>query len=96
LDTGEASLALGLIESISPGGHFLAEKHTRTHIRQRWIPDLTHPRPSFDGKPIPEIRDRAKLKFEKILSEHQPPPLDKNIQLELNDILAAAEREIGM
>ena len=96
LDTGASSLALDLIQSIGPGGHFLAEKHTRTHLRQRWIPELTHPGPSFDGKPVPEIRDRAKQKLEQILSEHQPPPLDKNIQIELNNILAAAECEIGM
>ena len=89
-------MALDLIQSIGPGGHFLAEKHTRKHIRQRWIPDLTHPGPSFDGKPVPEIRDRAKQKLEKILSEHQPPPLDENIQSELKVILEAAEREIGM
>jgi trimethylamine--corrinoid protein Co-methyltransferase len=89
-------LALDLIQSIGPGGHYLAEKHTRTHIRNRWIPELTHPGPSFDGKPVPEIRDRAKLKLEQILSEHQPPPLDKNIQSELKLILAAAERELGM
>ena len=96
LDIGETSLALDLIQSINPGGHFLAEKHTRKHIRQRWIPELTHPGPSFDGKPILEIRDRAKQKIEKILTEHNPPPLDKNIQSELNVILAAAERELGM
>jgi trimethylamine---corrinoid protein Co-methyltransferase len=96
LDTGATSFALDLIQAIGPGGHFLAEKHTRTHIRNRWIPDLTHPGPSFDGKPVPGIRDRAKLKLEQILSEHQPPPLDKNIQSELKLILAAAERELGM
>ena len=96
LDIGATNLALDLIQSIGPGGHYLAEKHTRTHIRNRWIPELTHPGPSFDGKPVPEIRDRAKLKLEQILSEHQPPPLDKNIQSELKLILAAAERELGM
>jgi trimethylamine--corrinoid protein Co-methyltransferase len=96
LDIGIANLALDLIESVGPGGHYLAEKHTRRNIRERWIPDLTHPGPSFDGKPVPAIRDRAKLKLEKILSQHQPPPLDKNIQSELNALLAAAERELGM
>jgi len=96
LDTGASSLALDLIESIGPGGHFLAEKHTRKHIRERWIPELTHPGPSFNRQPTASIRERAKYKFNKILSEHEPPPLDKNVQAELRAILAAAELEIGM
>ena len=96
LDLGASNLALELIQSIGPGGHFLAQKHTRKHIRERWIPELSHPGPSFDGQPTPDIRDRAKLKLSKILADHHPPPLDKNTQTELRAILEAAERELGM
>ncbi|MFC1996386.1 trimethylamine methyltransferase family protein [Chloroflexota bacterium] len=96
LDFGASSLALELIQSIGPGGHFLAQKHTRKHIRKRWIPELTHPGPTFDGQPTPDIHDRAKVKLNTILSEHQPSSLDKNAQAELVTILDAAELELGM
>jgi trimethylamine:corrinoid methyltransferase-like protein len=69
---------------------------TRQHIRNRWIPDLTHPRPPINGQPVPEIRARAKAKIDQILAEHQPPPLDEHIRSELKTILAAAEQQFGM
>jgi trimethylamine--corrinoid protein Co-methyltransferase len=96
LDIGTTSLGLDLIQAVGPGGHFLAQKHTRKHIRERWIPELTHPAPSFDGRQPTDIRERAKVKLNTILKEHQPPPLDEKVQTELKSILAAAERDFGM
>jgi trimethylamine--corrinoid protein Co-methyltransferase len=89
-------LALDVIQSVGPGGHFLAQKHTRTAMRARWIPELTHPRASQAGQPTPAIRARARAKIDQILAEHQPPPLDQPVQVELKSILKAAERQIGI
>ena len=95
LDTSSEGIAMDVIENVGPGGHFLSQKHTRTHMRQIWIPDLTHPRTSA-GSPQPtDIRQRAKEKLEWILAEHQPEPLEEDVQNELTKILTAAEREIG-
>ena len=88
-------IALDVIENVGPGGHFLSQKHTRTNMRQIWIPDLTHPRISTDEPPPTDIRQRAKEKLEWILAEHQPVPLEEDVQDELRSILAVAEREIG-
>jgi trimethylamine--corrinoid protein Co-methyltransferase len=96
VDTGVDSLALDVIENVGPGGHFLGQKHTRKHIRDIWIPDLTHPRPSQNDPPSADIRQRARAKFDKILIEHEVEPLDENMQAELNFILDAAEKEIGV
>jgi trimethylamine:corrinoid methyltransferase-like protein len=73
----------------------LAEKHTRQHVRDIWLPQLTHPRPLPDDGPLPDVRHRARAKFDRILSEHEPQPLEETAQAELQTILNAAARELG-
>ncbi len=95
LDVGTDGLALDVIADVGPGGHFLAQKHTRRHLREIWIPGLTQPRPSPDGAPLPGIRHRARGEFDRILAGHQPEPLEAAVQTELQAILDAAARELG-
>ena len=91
IDTSADQLALEVIQTVGPGGHFLAQKHTRRTIRDFWLPPLTHPAPDMDGQPSPVIRQRARAAFERILVEHHPEPLPEDIQIELQNILQAAE-----
>ncbi len=93
IDTTPDKLALDVIEVVGPGGHFLGQKHTRHTIRDIWLPKLTHPDPRIDDPPSPDIRIRAKETFERILTQHQPEPLPKGLQGELQNIMKAAERE---
>jgi trimethylamine--corrinoid protein Co-methyltransferase len=95
IDTTPDGLALDVIATVGPRGHYLAQEHTRQHLRKVWIPELTHPRPPLDGKPLPGISQRARARFDRILAEHQPEPLEKKLQAELQAILDAAEREMG-
>jgi trimethylamine:corrinoid methyltransferase-like protein len=81
---------------VGSGGHFLAEEHTRQHIGERWIPELTHPRPSSGHNPSADIRRRARAKLNKILAEHEPVPLEPMVQAELRAILDAAEKHVGV
>lgn len=93
IDTSVDKLALEVIEAVGPGGHYLAQKHTRRTIRDIWIPNLTHPAPTMPNQPTPDLRERAKETFNNILLEHQPEPLTKDVQIELQGILKAAEQE---
>lgn len=95
LDASDEGLALDVIASVGPGGHFLSQKHTRRHLRDVWIPSLTQPRPGTDGRKQPDIRQRARAEFDRILAEHQPEPLEPAVQTELQAILSAAERELA-
>lgn len=95
LDVSSDGLALDVIAGVGPGGHFLAQDHTRRHLRDVWIPELTQPRPAKDGAPPPDIRQRARAEFDRILAEHEPEPLQKGAQAELQAILDAAERQLG-
>jgi len=95
VDVDADSLAVDVIVDVGPRGHFLAQKHTRQRVREIWIPELTHPRPPRDGRPLPDVRERARAKLDKILAKHEPEPLEEAAQAELQAILDAAERELG-
>jgi trimethylamine--corrinoid protein Co-methyltransferase len=95
IDVSADGLALDVTAEVGPRGHFLAQEHTRRSMRELWIPELSHPRPSLEGKPLPDIRQRARAEFDRILAEHEPQSLDKAAQAELQAILDAAAREIG-
>ncbi|MBT3190141.1 MAG: hypothetical protein HN736_08635 [Anaerolineae bacterium] len=94
VDTSFDGLAMDTIKNVGPGGHFLAQKHTRKHLREIWIPELSHPRMSLGEPPSPDIRQRARDKFDTILREHKPEPLAESVQRELQAILDAAKKEI--
>ena len=95
LDTNPEGIALEVIENVGPGGHFLSQKHTREHIRDIWIPDLTHPCMSPLGEQEGDIRKRARAKFDQILAEHEPQPLEEAVHYEIDIILKKAEEELG-
>ena len=93
IDTRTDKLALDVISAVGPGGHYLGQNHTRRTIRDIWLPDLTQPTPMMDGRPIPGIHERARAAFKKILAEHQPEPLPKEIRFELDSILKSASEQ---
>jgi trimethylamine--corrinoid protein Co-methyltransferase len=93
LDVDEETLALDVVASVGPGGHYLAEQHTRTHMRTALRRGLPH-------EPAPEggYRDPVEVAREKVAwirANHHPEPLETAQQAELARILAAADREIG-
>ena len=91
IGTNPDQIALDVIKTVGPGGHYLGQKHTRTKIRDIWLPTLTHPAPVLDNEPSLEIRERARERLRKILLEHEPEPLSPEIQLEFSKILDKAE-----
>jgi trimethylamine---corrinoid protein Co-methyltransferase len=90
----DETLALDVIANVGPGGHFLAEPHTRTHMRTSLKRGLTHePAPVGGGyrDPVEVARERVAW----IRANHHPEPLDRVTAAELTRILAAADRELG-
>lgn len=91
----DTALATDVISKVGPGGHFLAERHTRLNFRQeRFIPSDVLDRLSPDAWERAGSHDstyRAREKVDRILSEHQPSQLpvdaEKSLQGTLNGIL---------
>jgi trimethylamine--corrinoid protein Co-methyltransferase len=93
ISTKPDQVALDVIKSVGPGGHYLGQKHTRAKIRDIWLPTLTHPAPVMGESPPIEIRERARERLQKILREHQPEQLSTKIQVELSRIISFAEKD---
>jgi trimethylamine--corrinoid protein Co-methyltransferase len=88
----DETLALEAIRAVGPGGNFLAQKHTRKHMRELWLSTLMDRRPydvwqeKRDG-----ARDWARAEARRILDTHQPEPLDPELSKELERIIAKTQ-----
>ena len=91
------TLALDLIDTVGPAGHFLAEPHTVEHFRNEfWIPQLID-RDNFhnwEEKGKTTLLDRAKAEVKDILATHKPEPLDSKL-IEHLETLAKKEHSGG-
>jgi trimethylamine--corrinoid protein Co-methyltransferase len=92
-EVSDETLALDVIADVGPGGHFLAEKHTRTHMRTSLKRGLTHELAGHGGyrDPVEVARERVAW----IREHHHPEPLEPAKADELTRILAAADRDLG-
>jgi trimethylamine--corrinoid protein Co-methyltransferase len=92
-EVDEETLALDVVASVGPGGHFLAEQHTRTHMRTALRRGLTHELAAAGGyrDPVEVARERVAW----IRANHHPEPLDPATARELARILDIADREHG-
>lgn len=92
-DISAESLALDTIDAVGAGGHYLAQKHTRQHMRDAMKRGVCH-QLTPDGKyqdPHQYAIDQTKW----ILANHEPEPLDGGRLKELDRILAAADKELN-
>jgi trimethylamine--corrinoid protein Co-methyltransferase len=89
----EETLALDVIDTVGTGGHYLAQKHTRKHMRDSMKRGVAH-QIGADGK----YRDPREFAIEQtkwILTNHHPEPLEDARLKELDRILAAADKELA-
>jgi trimethylamine--corrinoid protein Co-methyltransferase len=91
----EETLAMDAIRAVGPGGNFLAQKHTRRHMRDLFLPRFMDRRPynewieKGDGP-----RDWARNQALNILETHQPETLDPQVSTELSRIIASYENKV--
>jgi trimethylamine--corrinoid protein Co-methyltransferase len=99
----EEDLALDVLRAVGPGGHFMAQRHTRTHLRDHRLPLwLTHAgreavaeagRKGGAEAALEPARAAAIAEFRRLEREHHPEPLTPDVQRELDAVVAAADRE---
>jgi trimethylamine--corrinoid protein Co-methyltransferase len=93
MEISAETLALDTIQAVGPGGHFLAQKHTRKHMRTAMVPGITHQMDRQGDYQDPMQVARAKVT--QILEEYQPQPLEEAVKAELSCILQAADGALG-
>jgi len=91
MEISPETLALDVIARVGPAGHFLNQKHTRTHMRTAMVRSITHQLDELGKYQHP--RSYARDQVEWILKNHHPEPLEESIQSELSRIINAAELE---
>ncbi len=93
MDVNDETLAMDAIRAVGPGGHFLAQKHTRKHIRTSLVRGVTHELDSNSKYRDPHEVAREHVK--NIIENHKPEPLENAQQAEIDRLLAAAGKELG-
>ena len=98
VDFSDEALGLDEIEAVGPQGSFIDRDHTATHFRtELWFPQLLDR--EYYGAWLEggasSMEDRCRARKEEILRSHQPEPLDKDMARDLDEIVAAAKRELG-
>ncbi len=93
IEVNDETLAMESIANVGPGGHYLAQKHTRKHMRELFMPQFMDRRPYSEWETKKDdARDWALAKARKTLKEHQPDPLDGNISAEMEKIIKSVEK----
>jgi trimethylamine--corrinoid protein Co-methyltransferase len=90
IETNEESWLDDVIQQVGPGGNFLGEKSTVTHMRSgEWlIPNIgTHEtRESWENAGKTKIIEEARETVNRLLAEHKPLPLPPEVEKELDRI----------
>jgi len=95
IEVNEDTLAVDVIDKVGPGGHFLGEKHTLNHFRERWMPRLDMDSlETWEKEGIKSLGDLAHEKVKEILATHKPSPLPEDVDREISRILHRAEAEL--
>ena len=88
------TLAGDVIDRVGPGGHYLAQEHTRTHFRTEfWLPSLIdrQMRRSWEAAGKETMAERIRSKVLAILEHHEPLPLGVEAEARLKELVAEAE-----
>jgi len=97
-DVTTDTLATEVVESVGPGGNFLAEEHTVRHFRNElWVPGAPWTRQTWDAwanAGQETLRDRCRQEVKRLLSETTPEPIGENLAAEIDNIVATAQRHL--
>ena len=98
IGVNDERLALDIIDKVGPMGNYLAQQHTMKYLRMGEIRNSalydkrTAERAKKEG--IKPLQVAAREVVKKILKEHEPTPLGKDVERELSKIVKEAERKL--
>jgi len=96
IEVSDETLAVDVINKVGPGGQFLGEDHTLKNFKkEHFLPEILS-RVPFDTfiENKKDIRSSARQKIRDILQNHQPAPLDREVEKELRNIVKAVEKRV--
>jgi len=93
-DFGELEGAVGAIDEVEPGGHYLGSAHTLAHYKTAFVMPQLMNHDSFEQWKADGAKDanqRALERARRMLAEYEPPPLDPAVDEALRDFIARRE-----
>ncbi len=94
IEVNDDTLAVDVIDHVSPGGHFLGEEHTIERFRDEfWWPTLIS-RVRYDEWKLygsKTLGQRVKEKTQEIINEHRAEPLSQKILDQIQAVVDRAE-----
>jgi trimethylamine--corrinoid protein Co-methyltransferase len=91
----DETLAIDVIESVGPGGQFLDQRQTLEHLKkEHYIPTIVNrqKREKWERTGSKDLREVAREEAKRILKEHQPDPLEQDVEQELKKIVNEVEK----
>ena len=92
VEISDETLGLDLIDELGPDGSFLEADHTLAHYRERWYPSLIDrlSHSAWAARGGTTLAERAAARVDRILAEHEPPPLSEDATRAIAGILERA------
>ena len=98
IDVNDRTLAMDVIEAVGPGGEFLSQRHTLENVqKEHYIPRIIN-RDKWEvwqRAGAKDLRQVAREEAKKILAEHQPEPLDRDVTIEIENIANEIAKNAG-
>jgi trimethylamine--corrinoid protein Co-methyltransferase len=98
-DTGPDALAVDVVRKVGPGGHFLGQRHTVTHMKDFPITRFAGSSDAVDGNagsdedsPYQRARGEARDEARRIIETHRVEPLGEELEAALLKIAAGEPR----
>ena len=89
----DEALALDTIDAVGPGGNYLAQPHTRRHMRAGVVRAVTQEL-GADGRHYRDALEVARERAHDILERYEPAPLGEDERRELRTIVTAADEAL--
>jgi len=94
IEVNNETLALDVIDQVGPGNHYLMEEHTLRYMRtELFAPSEVINRQSrhdWEADGAKDARSRAKEIALRILKEHEPTPIDSEVDAWIKDRFASS------
>ena len=97
IEVGKDDLALDAILGVAPGGHFFGEPHTLERYEKAFYDPILSDWRNFETWEEDGARsatERAHTIWQELLAEYEKPPIDPDMEAELDAFVARRKREI--
>jgi trimethylamine--corrinoid protein Co-methyltransferase len=97
-EVDDEALALDLIDSLGPGGSYIAEEHTvRNYRKALWVPRILDRLfwESWSGAGRRDTLSRARERLAEVERSHAPNPLPDDVEREVRGIVERARASLG-